>query len=502
MLVFDQMTERRSLVRWLGGRLAVAPVALATTGCLGLVLSVGALAAQEVDPEVFVRSDAGRDAIEHGLENMISIMASDETDLVELVRRVLAEGTEETRERFFGALSLFNSLLGGIPPEMSELMAADVSGGVRQLRNMFGETASRTELARMGRAYARNVRSLQEQIPAIVEGEFRRQQEAGATAHDTSVFGFLFGIAQYFEQLGSVEARDAAFAAWMEVEGAEELFFEEFTDIDRERVKAMPAGLATVGRGVPLWFLLMQVPQDEHPLVGRRLDPRLRQVARELLRQGTPELRPEELREMRRQAGGMVGLHEDAWSTMTASGAAWLLAAERPLADGSAAAAYEFGCGAVNRGCAVLAAVLYSGPDDPSLASIQPRLEDSIAQWLAGARSVRRELCEKRTSADGAVVARLAEEDTVKRGREELDRQTQTETETIEAVLDLAELVDRPSPLLLDAVFEYWAEERDPKAQEILVRRGMLEASALSDSTALPALGDCLAEEAGPSVLH
>ena len=111
-------------------------------------------------------------------------------------------------------------------------------------------------------------------------------------------------------------------------------------------------------------------------------------------------------------------------------------------------------------------------------------------------------MCDKRRSADGAVAAWLAEEDTVKRGREELDRQTQAETETVKGVLDLAELIDRPSALLLDAVFEYWAEERDPKAQEILVRRGVLEAPALSDATALAALGDCLAEEAGPSVLH
>ena len=82
---------------------------------------------------------------------------------------------------------------------------------------------------------------------------------------------------------------------------------------------------------------------------------------------------------MQLQAGGMVGLHEDAWSTMSVSGAAWLLAAERPLAAGGAEAAYEFGCGAVGRGCAVLAAVLYSGADDPSLASIQPRLDEPMA---------------------------------------------------------------------------------------------------------------------------
>lgn len=497
MRVFNEMRGRSYLKHRMGGTLSVALALVGGAGCLQVALNGGVLAAQEVDPEVFVREDAGASAIEHATENIVAIMASGEVDLTALVRRVLAEGTGEGRERFFAALALYNNLLSGIPPERSEMMAADTGawGGLEELRNMFGEEPSRADLARMGVAYGRNIRSLGEEIPRIVEEEYRRQQEGAPSASDTRVFGLLFGVAQYFEQLGSVEARDAAFGAWMEVESAEEAFFRELRVQDRDRLEAIPGGLAAVGRGVPLFFLLRQVPQDAQPLVGRRLNPRLRWVAHDLLRQGGPELSAEELREMQLQAGGMLALHEDAWSMMTVVGAAWLLAAERPLAEGSAQSVYEFGCGSADRGCAMLVALLYSGPDDPSLASIQPRLERTIAQWLFDSSAARREMCKRRLSGTGAVVGPLPVDGSVRREREELDSETRTETGRIQAALDLVELIDLPARILLDAVFEYWAEERDPKAQEILVRAGMLGASALPDSAALPALGDCLAED-------
>ena len=505
MRVLDELTRDRWRVRRFG-RLATAGLRGfgGAVFLLGLV-NGGVLTAQAADPEVLFRRDVDVAAIQEVTEDLVSIMASEEVNLAALLRRVLAEGPDVGREQFLASLAVYNNIVWGVTPERTEMMASDTGawGGIEELRNMFGEEPSRADLAGMGVAYARNIRGLGEEIPAIVEEEFLRQQEqeGGASASDTRVFGLLFGLARYFQQVGSVEARDAAFAAWIEVDGNKEAFLGEVGV--RDRLEEIPGGLKAMGRVIPLHLLLMKVPQEAHPVEGRRVDPRLRRVAQELLRQGGPALSAEELMEMQRQASGLLDLHEDAWSMGTVVGAAWLLAAERPLAEGSAQAVYEFGCGSVDRACGVLAALLYFGPDDPSLASVQPRLEASMAQWLSGARSARREMCEKRTSAaTSAEVARLAEADAVKREREKLDQQTRAETEKIEAVLELLELVERPSRLLLDAVFEYWAEERDLKAQEILVRRGMLEASALSDATALPALEDCLAEEAGPSVLH
>ncbi len=501
-VLYELMSDKWRVCRF-GSSAAVGCRGFGRTVFVWGLLTGGGLAAQVSDPEVLIGRGLDAAAIQELTENLVSTMASEEVNLAALLRRVLAEGPNAGRERLLAGLAIYNNVLSGLTPERIEMMASDTGawGGIEELRNMFGEEPSRADLARMGLSYARNIRDLGEEISAIVEEEFVRQKEHGSSPSGTRAFGLLFGLARYFHQLvGSVEARDAAFAAWLEVDGNEEAFLGEAGV--RDRLEEIPGGLKEIGRGVPLHFLLMKAPQEAHPVVGRRLDSRLRRVAQELLAQGGPGLSAEELMEIQLRASGLLDLHEDAWSMRTVTGAAWLLAAERPLAAGSAQTVYEYGCGSADKGCGVLAALLYFGPDDPSLASIQPRLEALIAQRLAAARSARREMCEKRVSAARQEVTRVSEADALKRERETLDSEARTETGKIEAVLELAELVDRPSPVLLDAILEYWSEERDSKAEDILVRRGVLERSALPVAAVLPALGDCLAGEAGRSVLQ
>ena len=391
-----------------------------------------------------------------------------EGDVVEWFRSVLREGSAAGRAYASVMLvSLFNPYSSMIPDIME--LAADESSGSRMFAQgsgvpwnvedfrglgMLPVEVDDAEGAAMLRIWARRLRQFRHALPGILAEEQERR-EVGVIPSEDEVLEHLLWCMAFLEvSRGTDLARKAAWRAYLEspegrVTHAEALVRTPFEAYWRREAWRF-------GRLEAIGDMLRE---EDVPILGRRLDPEVRAVASSVLRSGP------------------IG-------SEAARMAAYLLGEERPVAEGTARLLFDRYCGPEGQHCLERLGRLYAGPDTPALRSVSADVDAYLIRVLSAAAEERSNECRRRSRTQEAGV-----KDRVLR---ESAAAVADSTERIGRLLDVVERVDEPAPEVLDAVFGYWAEERDGQAREILEKHGLL-AAAPEVEPVLPARGDCLA---------
>ncbi len=349
--------------------------------------------------------------------------------------------------------------------EMSEGWPADIVGMVPTMEHLrddngplaqLSDNVEDDEVRRMALALASQTRRVQEALPRLVEDEYDRRQRSGTIGSDDVLGGLLGHLALVQEHVGTEETREAAWTAWMK---------------ERE-ARGLPAKV--VGVEAPWNLFGMGIAHSElgesgFPLEGRALSPGVRRVALALTEE--PALAD------RLAAKGEADGFEAAVA---------LLANERPLAEETGKRILDLYCGSLDGLCFEKLNLLYAGPDDPSLQSMEADVSGLVIESLVGLVEEAERQCGVLAELEAEVSPAAGGHRDPSRERWELaqghlgaGRETRYRIISIGKELqDVLALVGRldsvPRPVL-EGVFEFWSTERFPEARRILEENDWLE---------------------------
>lgn len=433
--------------------------------CVTVFLAVFGLSPAEAQLDRPETLEAGIDVLDQQrlLEDDLSVLyrsrfwRQDETELIRFCRDVFQSGSSEVRVKLARLLWLSFYMWLNLPVGSVELWPAEALE--EYWRFLFPPDLSSEQAHQVAVEMQVGLARVLEELPALIGEEYGRREAAtepggssvlrSESQRDADVLWLLLGVAQIEQYMGSEAARLVAGEVWWEI----------------SHRPGMEAGVLA-GRGagglLSLGLMLESIPEAKHPVAGRELDPRVRSVVERLLKGGDEMFRD----------------------------TAKLLADERPLRESSVEAVYGAQCGAVDDECEAYLSRLYSGPDDRALRALRSRVEERVVSGLGRERKQRLASCERRTALDGLAVGRVSASS---EGRvAEVEREISRSTKRIGELLGVVERMDELAPEVLDAVFAYWAEERDERARAILERQGLLTAT-LAAEPRLSARGNCLA---------
>ena len=415
-----------------------------------------------------------------GLESADSVGAwfREDVDLAVWFGEVLAKGRPEARD---AASQFFIAWMSLYPPQWIEFAAenhrsakevyeglyGDDGGdegdwvptmrGLRSREDSLGllaelpESVADDEVRRLALVFAGQMRRFQAALPSLVEEEYDRRQRSG-TIGSRPPFGsgevleiLLQGLAYLQEQWGTEETRKAAWATLMKDRAA----------------KGLPSDV--VGVEAP-WNLFPmgiahELEEDAYPLEGRALASGLRRVALALTAEPRTELR-----------------HDDRLEAAVS-----LLANERPLAEEAGRRIFDLYCGSPDGDCFEKLNLLYTGPDDPSLRSIEADVGKRVIESLSGLVKEKERQCGVLAEFEAETSA--AVDDSSDPGLPARER-IGSIGEELQEVLALVERLDTVPRPVLDGVFEFWSTERFPEARRILEENDWLgpEATAVSSA--------------------
>ena len=289
------------------------------------------------------------------------------------------------------------------------------------------------------------------------------------------------------EDWGTEETRAAAWAKWVKEREARGLPTE---------VVGVEAPWNLFGMGIARY----ELGQSRFPLEGRTLAPAVRRVALALTAEPPAGQGPHDTCR-RGPCPPSNGLQA----------AVALLANERPLAEETGRRIFDLYCGSLDAVCFEKLNLLYAGPDDPSLRSIEAEVGGYVVESLAGLVEEKERQCgvlAECSDADCTTVVRLVggpedppaahgvrirsgDETWIRAEGEVQFRVTVPVRERIgsigEQLQEILALVGRldtvPRPVL-DGVFEFWSTERFPEARRILEENDWLEPDVAAVSSA------------------
>ena len=149
-----------------------------------------------------------------------------------------------------------------------------------------------------------------------------------------------------------------------------------------------------------------------------------------------------------------------------------LLANERPLAEETGRRILDLYCGSLDGLCFEKLNLLYAGPDDPSLQSMEADVGGLVIESLVG-------LVEEAERQCGVLAALEADVSSAAGGRLDPGRETRRRIWDIgyelQDVLALVGRLDSVPRAVLEGVFEFWSTERLPEARRILEENDWLE---------------------------
>jgi hypothetical protein len=375
----------------------------------------------------------------------------------------------------------------GWPPEtLPEMFRGDVRSSVPTMEFLrrkgsgllaeLPETVADDEARRLALAFASQMRRIQAALPRLVKEEYDRSQRSGTISAD-EVIEVLLGGLVVLQQWGTEETRAAAWAKWVE----------------KREAQSLPT--VVVGVEAP-WNLFGNVllhhelGESGYPLEGRTLAPGVRRVALALTEDVPAELGPD-------HGAGR-------WESVQAlEFAVTLLANERPLAEETGRRVFDLYCGmpvgirsasiSLDGGCFEKLNLLYAGPDDPSLRSMEADVGGHVLESLAGLIEEADRQCGTLAESEadgreeppaGGVTWSRAEGETEYRVTVPVRERIRSIGEHMQEVLALVGRLDTVSRPLLDGVFEYWSKERFPEARRILEENDWLGPDVAAVSSA------------------
>ena len=352
--------------------------------------------------------------------------------------------------------------------EMSEGWPADIVGLVPltmehlrkhgALLGRLSDNVEDDEARRLALAFASQMRRVQEALPGLVEDEYDRRQRSGTIGSDDALGVLLLCLAFLQEHVGTEETRQAAWTAWMK---------------ERE-ARGLPAKVVGVEAPWNLFGMMIahsELGESGFPLEGRALSSGVRRVALALTAE--PAL-----------ADRLAEGEADAFEAAVA-----LLVNERPLAEETGERILDLYCGSLDGGCFEKLNLLYAGPDDPSLQSMEADVSGLVIESLVGLVEEAERQC--------GVLAALEAEVSLAAGGQLDPRQERRSRYRIESVgyriesvgrelQDVLALVGRldsvPRPVL-EGVFGFWSTERFPEARRILEENDWLEPDVAAASS-------------------
>ncbi len=415
--------------------------------------SVGAFFREDVDvaawfTEVLARGrPEAREAVSQFVVFLIPLYPSPE-------RIEFAAETHRSAEDVKGA---FQGLLGNFEdwiPTMETLRSRAAGDG---LLAELPESVTENEARRLALVFASQMRRVQAALPEILEEEYDRRRRAGTIGSDEVLGLLLQGLAFLQKEWGTEETRAAAWANWVKVREARGLPAE---------VVGVEAPWNLFGMGIARY----ELGESGLPVEGRVLPLGVRRVALALTAEATTELGPRDIC----RPGPCPP--SDGFEAAVA-----LLANERPLAEETGRRVFDLYCGSLEGACFEKLNLLYAGPDDPSLRSIEADVGARVLKSLAGLVEEVELQCGvlARFDVDVASVPG-GSSDAALRAR----RLISSIGEELEETLALVERLDTVSRGILDGVFEFWSTERFPKARRILEKHGWLEPDVAAVSSA------------------
>ena len=323
-------------------------------------------------------------------------------------------------------------------PTMERLRSREDGGG---LLAKLPETVADDEARRLALVFASQMRRVQAALPRLLEEEYDRRQRSGTIGSDEVLDVLLSGLAFFQEEWGTEGTRAAAWAKWVK---------------EREA-----RGLPTVVVGVEApWNLFgmgiahYELGESGYPLEGRTLAPGVRRVALALTAEPPAEPGP---RNTCRPGPCPPSNGLEA--------AVALLANERPLAEETGKRILDLYCGSLDGDCFEKLNVLYAGPDDPSLRSMEADVGKHVVESLAG-------LVEETERQCGVLAQFEAEVSPAAGGSSRPGQRTRRRIwsigEELQEILALVGRLDSASRPVLDGVLEFWSTERFPEARRIL----------------------------------
>ncbi len=361
-------------------------------------------------------------------------------------------------------------------PTMERLRSREDGGG---LLAKLPETVADSEARRLALVFASQMRRVQAALPRLLEEEYDRRQRSGTIGSDEVLDVLLSGLAFLQEEWGAEGTRAAAWAKWVKEREARGLPTE---------VVGVEAPWNLFGMGIAHY----ELGESGYPLEGRTLAPGVRRVALALTAEPPAEPGP---RNTCRPGPCPPSNGLEA--------AVALLANERPLAAETGRRIFDLYCGipvgirshtaSLDGGCFEKLNLLYRGPDEPSLRSLEADVGRHVVDSLAGLVEETERQCgilaeseadgPKDSPAAGATWTR--EEGEVEyRVIVPVRERIRSIGEQLQEVLALVGRLDSVSRPVLDGVFEFWSAERFPEARRILEENDWLEPDVAAVSSA------------------
>ena len=416
--------------------------------------SVGALFREDVDVaswfgEVLARGrPEARDGVSQFFVSWISLFPPEWIEFAAENRRAVEEIFEDWSVRDVGEI-----------PTMQHLRSR---GSLVDLLADLPESVPDDEARRLALVFAGQMRKVQAALPRLVEEEHDRRRSSGTIGADEVLDVLLRGLAWLQGTWGTEETRAAAWATWMS---------------ERE-AQGLPTRV--VGVEAPWNLFGMGLAYELGEVEGRALAPGVRRVALALTAERSTA------------PGADDGLEA----------AAVLLANERPLAEETGRRVFDLYCGtpvgirshthSLDDGCFEKLNLLYRGPDDPSLRSIEADVGRHVVESLAGLVEERDRQCGvlAESEADGSEDAPAAGVRWTQVGEGELLLTVPVRYrlgsigKQLQEVLALVGRLDNVPRPVLDGVFEFWSTERFPEARRILEENDWLGPDVAAVSSA------------------
>lgn len=433
-----------------------------------------------------------------GSVDSLGVWFREDLDLASWVGEVLAKGRPEARELVGGqVVGMLSFHMAASTPETLEFAAVnrrsakemfegwrgDIVDGVPTMGRLrsredgggllaeLPESVQDDEARRLALVFAGQMRRVQTALPRLLEEEYDRTRSSGTIGSDEVLDLLLQSLALLQEHVGTEETRAAAWAKWVK---------ERETRGLPTKVVGVEAPWNLFGMGIA-----HELGESGYPLEGRALAPEVRRVALALTAAPRTELRHDE------RLGAAVSL----------------LANERPLSEETPRRIFDLYCGSLDGGCFEKLNLLYAGPDDPSLRSIEADVRGRVVESLAGLVEEKERHCGALAECDGAecpaVIRVVSETDwpedygTPPERSSRMGDETWTRTkgadgegqfrvtvparerigsigEELQEVLALVGRLDAVPRSVLDGVFEFWSTERFPEARRILEKNDWL----------------------------
>ena len=241
-------------------------------------------------------------------------------------------------------------------PTMERLRSEEDGGGVLA---WLSETVADDEARRLALAFASQMKRVQAALPGLVEEEYDRRRGSETMGSDP-VRRTLLASLVFLQELGTEETRAAAWATW----------------VKKREAQGLPTVVVGVEAPWKLFPVFHELDEADQPIEGRALPPGVRRVALALTKEVPAELGPEYV----------DGNWESRHSVEALEYAATLLANERPLAEETGRRIFDLYCGMPVgiRHCFEQLNLLYAGPDDPSLRSMEADVRRHLVKLLVG----------------------------------------------------------------------------------------------------------------------